>query len=94
MKYVSVRDLSTKPRTVWKKIKEDDVVVTSNGKPIALMYGVTEETLEEQIRAVRRSRALLALEDMQKEAAKRDLDRLSDADIEAEVQAVRKDRAA
>ena len=94
MKYVSVRDLSTKPGTVWKKIKEDDVVVTSNGKPIALMHSVTEETLEDRVRAVRRSRALMALENMQKEAEKRGLDKLSEADIEAEVRAVRKARAA
>ena len=92
MRYVSVRELNTKPKKVWERIKEEDVVITSNGKPIALLYGVTEETLEKKVRAVRRSRALLALEEMQKTSLDRGLDRLTEAEIEAEIQAVRKAR--
>jgi len=92
MRYVSVRELNTKPKKVWERIKEEDVVITSNGKPIALLYGVTEETLEKKVRAVRRSRALLALEEMQKTSLDRGLDRLTEAKIEAEIQAVRKAR--
>jgi antitoxin (DNA-binding transcriptional repressor) of toxin-antitoxin stability system len=92
MRYVSVRELNTKPKKVWERIKEEDVVITSNGKPIALLYGVTEETLEKKVSAVRRSRALLALEEMQKTSLDRGLDRLTEAKIEAEIQAVRKAR--
>jgi len=92
MRYVTVRELSTKPKKVWEKVKEEDVVITSNGKPIALLYGVTEETLEKKIRAVRRSRAFLALEEMQKTSVEEGLDRLTEAQIEGEIQAVRKAR--
>jgi prevent-host-death family protein len=92
MRFVSVRDLNTKPKEVWDKAKEGDVIVTSNGKPVAVLTAVTEATLERQLRALRRSRALMALEDMQKAAAERGLDRWSDKRIDSEIQAVRKTR--
>jgi len=92
MQFISVRDLSTKPKEIWNKIKEEEVVITSNGKPIALLSGVTEKTLEKTIRVIRRSRALIALEDMQKKSIKLGLDKLTDSQIESEIQAVRKSR--
>jgi antitoxin (DNA-binding transcriptional repressor) of toxin-antitoxin stability system len=92
MRFISVRDLNTKPKEVWSKIKEEELVVTSNGKPIALLSGVTEETLEKTVRAIRRSRALIALEEMQKKSIKSGLDKLTESQIESEIQAVRKSR--
>lgn len=92
MRFVSVRELSTKPKEVWKKIKEDDIIITSNGKPIAILSGVTEASLDRELRAIRRGRALLALEEMQKVAAARRLDQWEESKIEAEINAVRKSR--
>jgi prevent-host-death family protein len=92
MRYVSVRDLNTKPKEVWKKVREDDVVVTSNGKPIAILTEASEATIDRRLKALRRSRALLAIEEMQKLAAERGLDRLTDKEIDAEIRAVRKNR--
>jgi prevent-host-death family protein len=92
MRFVSVRELSTKPKEVWKKVKEDDVIITSNGKPIAILSGVTEASLDQKLRAARRGRALLALEEMQKAAAARRLDKWTESKIEAEINAVRKSR--
>ena len=92
MRFISVRDLSTKPREVWNKIKDEEVVITSNGKPIGLLSGVTEETLEKTVRAIRRSRALMALEEMQKKSIELGLDELTDSQIESEIRAVRKSR--
>ena len=92
MQFISVRDLSTKPKEVWSKIKEEEVVVTSNGKPIALLSGITEKTLEKTIRAIRRSRALIALEEMQKHSMQLGLDKLTDFQIKSEIQTVRKSR--
>ena len=90
MRFISVRDLNTKPREIWSKIKDEEVVITSNGKPIALLSGVTEETLEKTVRSIRRSRALIALEEMQKKSIASELDRMTDSQIESEIQAVRK----
>ena len=92
MRFISVRDLNTKPKEIWSKIKEAEVVITSNGKPIALLLGVTEETLGKTVRAIRRSRALIALEEMQKKSIESGLDKLTDSQIESEIRAVRKSR--
>jgi len=92
MRFISVRDLNTKPKEIWDKIKDEEVVITSNGKPIALLSGVTEETLEKTVRSIRRSRALIALEDMQKKSIELGLDKWTDSQIESEIRAVRKSR--
>lgn len=92
MRFISVRELNTKPREVWGKIQNEEIVITSNGKPIALLSAVSEETLEKMIRTIRRSRALLALEEMQKKSVKSGLNRLAESQIEAEIKAVRKAR--
>jgi antitoxin (DNA-binding transcriptional repressor) of toxin-antitoxin stability system len=92
MRFISVRDLNTKPKEIWSKIKDEEVVITSNGKPIALLSGVTEETLEKTVRSIRRSRALIALEEMQKKSMELGLDKWTDSQIESEIKAVRKSR--
>jgi antitoxin (DNA-binding transcriptional repressor) of toxin-antitoxin stability system len=92
MRFISVRDLNTKPKEIWSKIKGEEVVITSNGKPIALLFGVTEENLEKTVRAIRRSRALIALEEMQKRSIELGLNKLTDSQIQSEIRTVRKTR--
>jgi len=92
MRFISVRELSTKPKEIWSKIKDEEMVITSNGKPIAILSGETEETLEKKLLAIRRSRALIALEEMQKKSLELGLDKLTDSQIEVEIQATRKER--
>ena len=92
MRFISVRDLNTKPKEIWNKIKDEEMVITSNGKPIALLSAVTEETLEKTIRTIRRSRAVIALEEMQRKSTESGLDKLTTAQIASEIQAVRKSR--
>jgi antitoxin (DNA-binding transcriptional repressor) of toxin-antitoxin stability system len=92
MRFISVREMNTKPKEVWKKIKEEELVITLNGKPIALLSAVSEETLEKTLRMIRRSRALMALEEMQKKSLASGLDKMADAEIQDEIRAVRKNR--
>ncbi len=92
MRFISVREMNTRPKEVWKKIKEEELVITLNGKPIALLSEVSEETLEKTLRMIRRSRALMALEEMQKKSLASALDKMADAEIQDEIRAVRKNR--
>ena len=92
MQFISVREMNTKPKEIWEKIKNEEVVITSNGKPIALLSAVSEGTLEKTIRMIRRSRALMALEEMQKKSLVSGLDKITDDEIESEIHAVRKGR--
>ena len=62
MKFVSVRELRGRSRQVWKQLDEGvDVVVTSNGKPIAVLSPVREDGLERSLASIRRARALDAV---------------------------------
>lgn len=94
MRFVSVRELRGKSAAIWKELAiEKDLVVTSNGKPIAVLSATSEETLEESLVAVRRARALAAVTAMQQASVKAGTDRLSEKKIESEIAAVRKGRA-
>lgn len=74
------------------KTKDEEIIVTSHGKPIAILSGVTEENLGKKLQAIRRSRPPVALEEMQKKSLELGLDKFTDSQIEAEIQAVRKGR--
>jgi len=92
MRFISVREMNTRPKEIWEKIKEEELVITSNGKPIALLSAVSEDTLEKTLRMIRRSRALMALEEMQKKSLASGLDKMTDVEIEAGIRAIRKNR--
>jgi len=93
MRFVSVRELRAKSAAVWKALeKEQEMVITSNGKPIALLSATTEESLEESLAVLRSSRALAAIDAMQQASVKAGTDRLSSAAIATEIDAVRKSR--
>lgn len=93
MKFITVRDLRGRSGQVWNQLaREREVILTSNGKPIAILSAVSEETLEESLAAVRRARAVAAVEKMQLQSVQAGTDRLSPADIAAEIRTVRKAR--
>ncbi len=66
--------------------------VTSNGKPIAVLWPVTEDTGESEIAALRQVRAPRTLSALQQRAHTLALDQLSEEDIDAEISEVRKER--
>ena len=91
MRFVSVRELRGKSAAIWKELaQEQEMVITSNGKPIALLAATSEELLEELLAALRSTRALAAVNAMQQASVKAGTDRLSVADIDDEIKAVRK----
>ena len=91
MRFISVRELRGQSAAVWRILaNEKDLVVTSNGKPIAVLSETSEEQLEESLRAVRRSRAQAAAAAMQQASVKAGTDRLSLDDINAEIDVTRR----
>ena len=70
MKFISVKDFKTAPPDIWKKLSaEREMVVTNNGKPIALMIPLNDEMLEDTVTAIRRIKAINALKKMQEISA-------------------------
>ncbi len=93
MRIVTVRDLRTQTRRMGEWLSGGEaVVVTSNGKPIAVLSPVTEDTVESEITALRQVRAVRALSALQQRAHTLGLDKLSEEDIDAEISEVRKER--
>jgi antitoxin (DNA-binding transcriptional repressor) of toxin-antitoxin stability system len=93
MKFLSVRDLRSKSAEVWKGLSaEREMVVTSNGRPIAILSAVTEDTLEETLGAIRRSRAIAAVSEIQRQSVERGTNAITPAEIDAEISAVRRAR--
>lgn len=94
MRFVSVRELRGRSASIWKAlVEEKDMVITSNGKPIALLSTTSGESLEESLSALRRARAQAAATAMQQASLKAGSDRMSLDDINAEINAARADRA-
>lgn len=95
MKNFSVRDFRTRPAEARRLLgREGQAVLSANGKPFALMLSVSEDTLEETVSALRRARALQAMEAMQKRSADRGSDRMPLAEINRIVRDVRRRRGA
>ncbi len=93
MRFVSVRELRGNSAEVWRELAEErEMIITSNGKPIAILSAVSEETLEESLADIRRARAISAVDNMQLASVKAGTSRTSLGEINAEVAAVRSKR--
>jgi prevent-host-death family protein len=92
MRYVSVRELRNRPGRLWSTIAKDDVVLTSNGKPVGVLVGVDETRLAETVEAIGRARAILAVSRLRKKAAETGRNRLSTEEINREIREVRRRR--
>jgi antitoxin (DNA-binding transcriptional repressor) of toxin-antitoxin stability system len=52
MKFVSVKDFGTSSSNIWKKLPTGrEMVITNNGRPIALLTPLSDETLEDTVSA-------------------------------------------
>ncbi len=93
MKFVPVREFRLHPGSVWRRLKEErELVLTTKGKPIGLLTPLDEATFEQTLRVWRQARGMWAIAQLQREAKKRGLDRMSLAEINAEIQKVRAER--
>ena len=95
MKFLSVRDLRGKSAEVWKELPEErEMVITSNGRPIAILASISESNLEESLAAFRQARAVEAVASLQRRSVDKGTDKITMDKIDEEIKAVRKKRAA
>ena len=90
MRFLSVRELRNQSGKVWKTLAKDDVVVTNNGRPVGLLIGVDDASLEASVLSVKRARAQAAVSRMRRSAVEAGTSRLTARQIDAEVRRVRK----
>ena len=94
VEYVSLCELRRQSEDAWRSLaREKDLVVTSNGEPIAILSATTEATVEASISALRQARAQLAAAAMQQRAHETGADRLTLQDVNAEICAARRERS-
>ena len=93
MKFLSVRDLRGKSAQVWRELsREQEMVVTNNGRPIAVLAAVDDSTVEESLAAWRRIRATQAIASIQQESLRKGTDGITMSEIAAEIRKARRER--
>ncbi|HDH97707.1 MAG TPA: type II toxin-antitoxin system Phd/YefM family antitoxin [Deltaproteobacteria bacterium] len=93
MKFLSVRDLKTKSSQIWKDLpKQKEMVVTNNGRPIALLSSINENNLEQVLTAFRRAQATNALASIQYDSIQKGTDMISMDEINTEIEVIRSKR--
>jgi len=82
MNFYSVRDLRTDSKSMWADLNSgDEVVLTNNGKPSALIIDIPEGGFDEIVQAVRQAKAMIALNSIRRKAAHEGF--MTDDDIES-----------
>jgi prevent-host-death family protein len=93
MKTVTIRDLRTRPRQVRETLKaEREAILTSNGRPVAVLVPVDASTVDDTLETLRRARGLEAIRAIRAASRARGLDRLSPGDIDAVIAHARRAR--
>jgi antitoxin (DNA-binding transcriptional repressor) of toxin-antitoxin stability system len=93
MDFITVRDLRLRPAQIWQRLRQQgDLILTSGGRPIALLVALEGEDVADTLAAVRRARAQLAVSRLRQASAAQHLDRLTAEEIEAEIGAAREAR--
>lgn len=93
MRFITIRDFRSKSAQIQRQLPEEkEMVLTSNGKPIAILFATTGDSLEESLAIIRRGRAMAAVNYMQKQSVKSGTDRMALDEINKEISAERKRR--
>lgn len=93
MRFVTIRDLRSKSVQIQRDLlKEKEMVLTSNGKPIAILTATSADRIEESLAMIRQVRAMEAVELMQRRSVEAGTDRMSLREINKEIAAARKKR--
>ena len=93
MKFITVRDFRTTPAQIWKDLPgEQEIVITNNGKPIALLTPLSDTDIEDTVTAVRRARAATALKQIRDLSVNQGLSEMTMEEIDREIQEYRKSK--
>jgi antitoxin (DNA-binding transcriptional repressor) of toxin-antitoxin stability system len=93
MKFLSVRDLRGNSARVWRELPgEREMVVTSNGRPVAVLTAVDEGNVEQSLAAWRQVRATQAIAVIQRQSVQNGTDQMSMDEIDDEIAKLRQDR--
>jgi len=91
MKFVTIRDFRSRSAHIQRELPlEKEMVLTSNGKPVAILSTVSEADLEETLAAIRRARASLAVTLIQSDSIGKGKSYMTPDEIDAEIREARR----
>ena len=89
LSFYSARDLRAGKAGIWDSLgRSNEVVITNNGKPRALMIDVDEDNFDETLKAVRQARAIMAFAKLRRKASEEGY--MTPEEIDAEIAAARR----
>jgi PHD/YefM family antitoxin component YafN of YafNO toxin-antitoxin module len=95
MNFVSFRELRTSTAKINEMLMDDGkIVVTSNGKPKAIMIQVSESDFEETLKTLNQVRLTRAINNIRLSAEQSGASDLTMDDIDAEIDQARRERRA
>ncbi|MDR2577315.1 MAG: hypothetical protein LBC70_00690 [Chitinispirillales bacterium] len=93
MKFVTVEDFRIFPSSIWNTLpSESELIVTNNGKPVAMLTSLNDETFEDTVSAVRRAKAINAVRKMQETSLALGNDKMTLEEINLTIKDVREAR--
>lgn len=85
MNFCTIRELRTNSKKIWGK---DDVIITNNGKPKAVLIKTDEENFINTLSLIASARAQQAVKDIRSGSKSKGY--FTDEEIDAEIRAARK----
>jgi hypothetical protein len=93
MRFIQSKDFRLSPGSIWKLLaREKELIITSNGRPIAVLSFTDEDSVEETLEALRRAKAEISLKELRKSAIGNGTDKLSEKDIDHEIKKYRREK--
>lgn len=94
MNLVTVRDLRNRSGEVWRRLaQEQELIVTSNGRPIALLTPIGEDDVKKTLAVIRRARAQVAASRMREAATTTGANQMTLDEINEEIHKARRERS-
>lgn len=93
MQFFSASALRTDTKEMWRVLdRDEDVILTTNGKPRALVIDIPDGNLEMSLKIISSVRAMLALQQSRAAAIEQGVADMSMTDIDAEIAAYRSEK--
>ena len=91
MEFLTIKEFAAAPKNSREKLERDGkMVLTNNGKPMALMLKIGQTNFEEVLRLAQQIEGLQLIDDLRMEAEKRGF--LSDEEINEEIETYRREK--
>lgn len=94
MRFVTAKELRARSSAIWRDLaREGQVIVTLNGRPVALVTPTDERSLGQTLSDMARAKALRAMRELQEASVRSGRSKMNAAAIDREIAAARQERS-